>query len=76
MADRAQIASVNINRIKLVLLRNQVWETHKDITDKFQDYERRLQDDFLTNEQTREILAPLEAKLSSVSNKSIDRIKD
>jgi hypothetical protein len=36
MADRAQIASVNINRIKLVLLRIQMWEQNKLINDKFE----------------------------------------
>lgn len=74
MADRAQIASVNINRIKLVLLRIQMWEQNKLINDKFNQYETILQS--FNESERKEILEPLTHKLSKVSATSMARIQD
>ena len=43
MADRAQIDSINVSRVKLVLLRMQMWEQHKLINGKFNEYKKVLE---------------------------------
>jgi hypothetical protein len=74
MADRAQIASVNINRIKLVLLRIQMWEQNKLINEKFNQYKEILSKQ--PEAEKNKILMPLKMRLYKVEESEMNKIKD